>query len=116
MYKRQGLVGIHVPLPQGTILKEASSNQTIYNGPNQSLIEIVVSDLIDQLKQAEAGAVSGKSFQNQSNLTAGSQVIGICLLYTSLRWFSFHHFSKLGCLLSHLVLKTEWYFEGVWYR
>ncbi len=74
-----GLVGIHVPLPQGTILKETSSNQTIYNGPNQSLIEIVVSDLIDQLKQAEAGAVSGKSFQNQSNLTAGSQVIEIKL-------------------------------------
>ncbi|NLJ49215.1 MAG: hypothetical protein GX428_06485 [Candidatus Atribacteria bacterium] len=74
-----GHFGIHVPLPQGTTLKETSSIQTIYNGPNQSLIEIVASDLVDQLKQAEAKTVSGKSFQNQSNLSVGSQVIEIKL-------------------------------------
>ena len=74
-----GLVGIRVPLPKKTTLKETSSIQTVYNGPNQSLIEIVVADLVDQLKQAEVKAVSGKTFQNQSNLSVGSQVIEIKL-------------------------------------
>jgi hypothetical protein len=74
-----GPVGIRVPLPKETILKETSSIRTVYNGPNQSLIEIITPELIDQLKPAEANAVSGKLFQKQSNLSIGSQIIEIKL-------------------------------------
>jgi len=76
----QALPGrVSIPLPQGSVMKSTLPAGATYSGPNQSEIIIRVFESEDELKKAENQYISGKTYEKQSSLSVGQQIIYIKL-------------------------------------